>query len=396
MIKIVHFLSSVLLLCTATASYAGVIGLRTTKAVGGDFTLAVNAGVTADLKWSDGTEQQFVSDGLPRTVTVKADSLTISSADDITMLYVPDDGLTSLNVTGVAATLAKLLCSGNSLTALKLSANKALEELDCQNNLLTSLDVRSCTLLSRLNCAQNQLTTLSYVTVPKFQTLVCADNQLDGLTSTARMTALQGLICQNNRIATLDLSKSPDLHTLIATSNGLSKLTLGSLPVLTDIWVGDNKLDTLDLSTACMLQSTVADHNNLNLIRWTNLCKESLKYLYINDNALFFNSFPTIYSTATTAYTLTGEVVPQRPYQILPNIATGTQHYLMNELTRNGWNYPNAPTVSVKNATGTELALSTDYTNNAQTYTFLTEQEGCFIYRYIHPLSEHYVDYCTL
>ena len=74
----------------------------------------------------------------------------------LTRLYVTDNNLTSLDVSGLLH-LYKIYCMNNAITNLNVSNNPALTELLCSNNQLTSLDVSNNTSLTQLHCNNNQL-----------------------------------------------------------------------------------------------------------------------------------------------------------------------------------------------------------------------------------------------
>ena len=74
----------------------------------------------------------------------------------LTRLYVTDNNLTSLDVSGLL-NLYKIYCMNNAITNLNVSNNPALTELLCSNNQLTSLDVSNNTSLTQLHCNNNQL-----------------------------------------------------------------------------------------------------------------------------------------------------------------------------------------------------------------------------------------------
>jgi hypothetical protein len=379
----IFFLSACMLISFAEAK-GDVVGLRTDKALGENLTVAANAGLAATLTWGDGTAEAFVFDGTPQTLRVKSDTLSISTGDALTMLYLPDDGLTSLDVTGARASLRKLFCPQNSLARLNLIYNTVLEELDCQNNRLTTLNVSKCTAMTSLNCANNQLTTLTYAYAPRLTTLICANNQLDTLTGQQRMTKLETLWCEGNKLGYLDLSKTTVLRSLVASSNVLKDIKPGTMADLVDVWVENNQLDSLDLSTASALVSLSADHNKLSRIAWNRACSTTLGYAYLNDNALFFNSFPTVYNTGTGKYAVTCVLAPQEPYALYESVRTNETCDLQSLFTKNGWNIATGGTVDVVDGTGTALVKGTDYNVALGRYTFLTPHE-----------SVHFTETCT-
>jgi hypothetical protein len=71
-------------------------------------------------------------------------------------LFCSDNSLSALDVSQNTA-LERLYCSGNSLSSLDVSQNTALEELDCYNNSLSSLDVSQNTVLYYFTCFDNHI-----------------------------------------------------------------------------------------------------------------------------------------------------------------------------------------------------------------------------------------------
>ncbi|MBP5513163.1 MAG: leucine-rich repeat domain-containing protein, partial [Bacteroidaceae bacterium] len=65
--------------------------------------------------------------------------------------------ISSLEGINVFTALERLLCYGNQLTTLDVSANTALQRLDCSGNQLTALDLSANTALQRLDCYSNQI-----------------------------------------------------------------------------------------------------------------------------------------------------------------------------------------------------------------------------------------------
>lgn len=364
-----YLLAAVLLLLGAVKAQADVIGLKTSKTAGTEMTLALNADVTATLTWSNGESESITFDGFPMTVTVKSDSLTITSTSGtITRLYVPNAGLVSLNTKG-ATSLTKLYCPDNELTSLTLSSNKALTDIDCQNNKLSTLTLTNCRSIQNLNIAGNKLTTAPYITAAPLTMLVCADNQIDTLRYMTSLSKLEVLICQNNALRTLNLRNAKQLRRLVASSNDLTTLTMAAMPALTDVWVENNNLTSIDLSAGSgKLAALSADHNNLTSILWDNSCKSTLTQFYGNDNTLFFNSFPTRSSKLTATY------MPQNPYPLLTSANINETVYIASTLTKNGFGATQTRNYTLVDEAGytLERGQGKDYYYNTSGWTFYT------------------------
>ena len=97
----------------------------------------------------------------------------------LTKLYVVDNELTSLDVSGLL-NLYKIYCMNNAITNLNVSNTPALTDLLCYSNQLTTLDVSTNTALERLICSDNQLTSLDVSNNTSLTEFHCNNNQLSG------------------------------------------------------------------------------------------------------------------------------------------------------------------------------------------------------------------------
>ena len=363
-----RFLLAMTLGLASIPTFAGEVKLSTSKTVGQTITVALDAGVTASITWADGTKDTFISDAMPKALTVKSTDFTISSDEDITSLYLPNDGLTSISITGIRATLQKLYCPGNELTELDLSPATKLTALDCQDNQLTSLRIAS-KVISNLNCAGNQLTENGLSGVKELTSLVCASNEMGEMKYDTSMEKLKVLIAQDNKLEALNLEKSKSLKRLVAGNNKLTNISLNSA-ALAELMVSNNKLDTLDLSSARKLEVVFACDNELNLVRWDPDCSSTIKYAGLNDNALFFNSMPTIYEPRQRVYTLDATLTPQRPFKMTENLNANETYDWKQLLIYNGWNKVIQTEVSFIDANGSPLVSGDDYNYSAGKVTF--------------------------
>ena len=122
-----------------TSLSAGTVKMKTSRAAGQNISFAVNSGLSLTLTWGDGSTEQLTSTGQLQTVSVKNEQLTISSEKDITSLYVAENDLTTLDISGSAKTLRTLCCADNQLTTLDLSTTKKLVGLVAANNQLNTI-----------------------------------------------------------------------------------------------------------------------------------------------------------------------------------------------------------------------------------------------------------------
>lgn len=216
-------------------------------------------------------------------------------------LDISGNQLTDLDVSANKA-LETLNCSGNQLTSLNVSANKALEYLDCSQNQLTQLDVRSNKVLGELNCRNNQLEELKFRSNEALVTLLCQGNRLEKL-DVSSMKSLKTLYCFNNSLDELDLSKNslletiscagndllhldfsknPALKWLDCSDNGTNELNVQKNALLEVLGCNNNQMQELDLSSNPVLTSLSVENNDLTSLN----VKEclSLKHLYYGGN----------------------------------------------------------------------------------------------------------------
>ncbi|GEM_PF-5621550 len=305
------------LLLAGGCAMADSFSLTTALPTGSNFTLTMDDGITATLKWGDGTTETFVSNGTPMTTTVKDASLTVSTNNSVTSLYVNDNSLTALNVSN----LTKLVA------------------LDCNDNEISTLTLTKLTALSTLWCSRNHLQTLNLEKQKSLRKLYASDNNLTSLSLASN--ELTDLWVDGNEIAgTFDLSTVEKLHSLAVDNNNLDKINLNN--------------------------STSA--------------KSAMKFFYASENNLFFNSFPTVFDKTKNTYTVACILAPQSPYYYTYGLNPGTQYDLSDLIRYNAWGVAISPTTVIKdNETGTELVKGStsdpqDYTmSGSYKYTFNTE-----------------------
>lgn len=376
------------LFSASLGAQAADISMTTSKAVGETFTLALNAGVHATITWADGTTDEFFSYARPVDLQLKSQTFTLSSRDNITAIYAPDDGLTDIDVSKVRTVLQRLYLAGNELTALNLRNHTALTELDVQGNRLTDLRLRG-NVLRYLNCANNQLETITQTLSSRMVCLVCANNQLTSLPNASSMAALQTLFCQNNQISSLPIAGSTSLETIVASQNQIAQLDASKMPRLHDVWMGRNNLSSLDISQAGGVASVVVNDNDLDNIAWSNEADSTLSYLCLSNNNLYFKSMPTIYNTTSRVYTIgTHEVGAQRPFFLAATVNVGERQDWRDFLARNAWNVNINPQITVTNEAGETLQSGTDYSAASNRFTFRTAQKGV----QLHVTTRHYPD----
>lgn len=368
-----------LLLTSSLMASAGSFRLKTAKPVGQTLSVALNAGLPLTLAWGDGTTEELFSTGDLQEITIKDASLTVSTDKDVTALYVADNELTELSVTGIAASLRRLVCANNQLSTLNVGSCAQLVSLDCQGNALTSLSIAS-TVMEDMNIADNNLTRNGLRNSGNMVSMVCGNNKLEAVNYLDNMTSLETLICLDNRITSLGLSKLTGLKNLVVSGNRLTTLNVGPLTQLQHLWVSDNNLQKLDLSKAAVLEGLVAADNKLTEILWTRDCRTTFSYVDLTGNQLFFNSFPTVYNQLQKTYTVDGAIGEQLPFPLLKDMNVNERsESLQTYLYQNAWKNSVQPEFAIVDARGTQLQPDEDYTYSSYRFTFTKGFEGVVI-----------------
>lgn len=366
-----------LMTAIGTSLSAGTVKMKTSRAAGQNISFAVNSGLSLTLTWGDGSTEQLTSTGQLQTVSVKNEQLTISSEKDITSLYVAENDLTTLDISGSAKSLRTLCCADNQLTTLSLSGCTNLVILDCQGNQLKSVSNPSSK-MQDLNVADNQLTSHGLSSVANLLSMVCANNNMTSIGSLANMVNLTSLFCQGNKITGFTkLDNLVNLKHIIASNNNLKSLNLSTLTQLEDLWVSDNQLTTLDLSTTKKLVGLVAANNQLNTITWDYVsARKNVKYADVSKNILPFNSLPNLYNTTVGTYVVDGAVGPQNPVELIAGSIEVNQKAgsdFTTRIVRSGWNNITKPEVKAVDGGGKELQNGVDFKfENFMDLTFLT------------------------
>lgn len=386
MFKNYKLLLAALLAFSGLNAHAEDINMTTSKAVGETFTLALNAGVHATITWADGTTDEFLSRAVPVELKLKSQTFTLSSRDNITAIYAPDDGLTDIDLSKVRTGLQRLYVAGNELTSLNLRNHTALAELDVQGNKLTDLRLRG-NVLRYLNCSNNQLDAITQTLSSSMVCLSCANNQLKELPNASNMSQLQTLFCQNNQISSLNIAGSTLLETIVATQNEIETLDASKMSHLRDVWLGYNKLATLDISQAPYIESVIVNNNELDNITWNDEADSTLSYICLSDNKLYFKSMPTIYNTTSRDYVMdVHEIGTQQPFFLSEDVNVNERQDWRDFLARNAWNANITPQVTVTNGAGETLQSGTDYNVASNRFTFKNAQKGV----QLHVTSRYY------
>ena len=372
--KLPYFLLSALMAFGAAELRADEVTLTTDLATGESLALALNADLSVTLTWGNGDEETLSGTGAVTNVTVKDASLTITSTiGKITALYLQGNQISALDVSD-APYLQQLLCAENNLTSLSLTGNEELVDLDVQDNELSSITLSKCSAIKGINVARNELSKLSLSTSARPTSLVCSENSLSALPASGLLAKAQTIWAGHNELTSVTLTSSKDLRCLSLPSNSLTTLNLAAAELLHDVWVENNSLTTLDLSKGSpILYALSADNNELTTLTWDTDCKKTCDYAYVNDNALFINSLPSL---TYNSREINAVVLPQEDYVIEDYYDVDETINLYDLTTKNGWGVAQSPTIEVVDASGNTLTSGTDYTISSRKVTFGSEYEN--------------------
>jgi Leucine-rich repeat (LRR) protein len=192
-----------------------------------------------------------------------------SLSEDILILGIEGENITSLPDLTRFKNLKELYCSDNKLSSLPMLP-KSIEILYCSKNKLTSLpDLSRLKNLKELYCSINELSSL-HTTLPEgLEKLHCSSNKLTSLPSLTRLKNLKELICSNNQLNYLPTNLPQGLEILYCFDNKLTYLP--TLP--------ENMLYLYYLNNPIC---NILDNNNNSLIQIKQNIKilNNFRYLY--------------------------------------------------------------------------------------------------------------------
>lgn len=352
--------------CAVPMLYASAdnVDFVTSLQVGEKMTLAVGGEATATIRWADGTTNKLDAAGKPLEVELKSQSFSVESNGAIRYIYAPGAGLTSISFSG-APSIEALYLQNNKLSSINFDKLPNLRSLDVQGNAFTSLNVGGkCKYLEYLNCSYNSITSLFTGRLEQLRTLICAGNKVSSI-SVDNLPNLQQLWCQDNNVKIMSLAKATSLSSLYAYNNSIVRFS-GIGENMKRLWLDYNQLESMDLSQAKDAEEVSLDHNKLHEVEMSVLGRTRLKYFYANDNALGFNSFPTL--KRLEAY----NVSPQADYVFDSSPKVGERFSIDSPFGRDAWKSDVKSVVTWYDKTsGKALTEGTDYSASGNYITFL-------------------------
>ncbi len=187
----------------------------------------------------------------------KLTSIDVSANVKLDILYIHNNAdISSLNVSKNLE-LTELEISYTQISDIDLSKNTDLKELVCNKTNIVNLDLSQNSNLYSVNCKGNDnLISLKLPKSTELRELDCSDTSISELDISAN-TGLEYLNCGNCRIKSLDLSNQTNLTTLNCSAIPYSGYGLTSLVVpdtLHTLKCSYNKLEELDVSKATDLR----------------------------------------------------------------------------------------------------------------------------------------------
>lgn len=205
--------------------------------------------------------------------------LILPNNNILTSLICRGNNLSSLNVSAYPD-LEVLQCYNNGpsdIGTLNLNANTKLIDLICHNAGITSIDISTCSNLDTLWCFtssgtppnSNSLSTLDISSNLALSEVRCFSSGINTFTiSNSPYNNMIYLDCSDNPIGSLDVSVFPNLETLYCANNNLNTIDVFGLTSLVDFGLWSNNLSSLDLSNNANLEY-VEPGSNTNLSNLT-------------------------------------------------------------------------------------------------------------------------------
>jgi Leucine-rich repeat (LRR) protein len=211
-----------------------------------------------------------------------------SEALQVSYLSVPSDGVNGLiySLEGISkfSNLETLICNGNRIPSLNLTAVTKLKTLICNNNQLTSLNLNGLVDLVSLNCSFNQLISLNLSSSTKLIDINCETNYQLSTLNLSGLVNLKSLTCSYTNLTSLNLSSFVNLTSVICTNSQLTYLNVSDLLNLEILDCSDNKLATINFGVLSKLKKLSFATNKFTSFNLNSL--ENIDYLNCSYNQI--------------------------------------------------------------------------------------------------------------
>lgn len=177
-------------------------------------------------------------------------------------LYAGENAITEVKGLGDCEVIQTLNLSHNQLTAIDISVAPSITGLYLYNNELTSLDLTGNPNLRWVNVNDNHIGALDVSKLTYLSLLFANGNEIKEIDLSNSRSCIQ-LQLADNHLTSLDVTKLPSLYWLKADGNELTSLNLSANKSLSLLECGRNKLSTLDISNNTTLRRLAAENNLL-------------------------------------------------------------------------------------------------------------------------------------
>ncbi|WP_299104287.1 hypothetical protein [uncultured Tenacibaculum sp.] len=226
----------------------------------------------------------------------------------LTSLNLKNNSLTAINLSNNTA-LQTLGLSENDLTTIDLSKNINLTSLDLGANKLTALDVSNNVLLTRLECPVNDITSIDISKLTKLTFLELFQTDITTLDIKNNLV-LEKLILYKTKLTSLDVSLNTELTQLRIDNTPITSIDLSTNTKLTEVRVNGSDITTVDLTNQVALtefygQTGVLEYinikngNNVNITNFDVRNNNDLSCITVDDAAYSTTNWTDI-STATS------------------------------------------------------------------------------------------------
>ena len=330
-------------------------------------TVGLNAAGTVYLDWGDGNKVQYNAEaaydgwdnaleffGQPvGTVKVYGEGITYFESFTKMVDGAVAGGITSIDLSGAAATLTELDIHQNNLASVDLSKLTKLEKLTIGVNDFTAIDLSANTELTTLDITNGKLTAIDL----------------------SKNTKLNKIVLSGNKLTTLDLTNNTLAKTITVLDNQLTSVTFGDNTATKHTFnFGGNKLTTIDLSK-------FADASGMYLrLRDNDLTGDAIKLpcaikqLWVDYNAFTLAQLYALKALATQTFTY-ATADPDKEAQAPMQITAEGDKVDLSSQAKLG---ETATVFTWKKADGTALVEGTDYTVADGVFTFLNAAEDIY------------------
>lgn len=318
-------------------------------------SLTLDAGTDGLVRWADGTTEAVTFDGTLKTIRLKSSAFSIETTESIRYVVCPDNPLTSIDLTE-APYVRGLYAQNCRLTDLKPGVATSLNVLHVSGN--PGLGEKLASLL-----------------LPALSFLGAAECELSKLPDADVLPALEGLWAWGNKLTSAPVVGKTNCEQALLQDNRLS--TLAVSPALRTLCVSGNQLRRLDLKACNRLETLDAAHNIVRILYTSPACASTLRYLYVNDNALDYADMPTLSDADGNCYLTDMALDTQAELKIASTLKPDAEVSLAAFVAANQWGKQLEAEVTWTDKDGNALVPGKDYVDKGgYVYTFLKGFDG--------------------